>query len=82
MTKPGVDADGVAETDAGLLCPLSRRRLRTFADLDIRVMDMRQHLPEVSHVEIGPADGTIPEMIADGSELYSGGNRFPIRLRS
>jgi hypothetical protein len=31
------------------------RRLRTFADLNLGVVNMRQHLAEIAHVDVGPA---------------------------
>jgi hypothetical protein len=31
--------------------PIARRRLRTFADLDLGVVDVRNYLAEIAHVE-------------------------------
>jgi|SRR5882757_1836680 hypothetical protein len=38
-------------------------RLRTFADLNFLIVNVRQQLTEVAHVEIRPADRAIAEMI-------------------
>ena len=42
------------------------RRLRTFADLNFLIVNVRQELTEVAHVEIGPADWAIAEIIGLG----------------
>jgi hypothetical protein len=39
-------------------------RLRTFADLNLLSVNMRQQLTEVAHVEPFSADRAIPEMIS------------------
>jgi hypothetical protein len=41
-------------------------RLRTFADLNLGVVNMRQHLSQVAHVEQRSADRAIAEMIGLG----------------
>jgi hypothetical protein len=41
-------------------------RLRTFADFNFLIVNVRQQLTEVAHVEIGPADWAIAEMIGLG----------------
>ena len=46
--------------------PAARRRLRTFADLDLRVVNMHQNLAEVAHVEPFAAAGAFHEMIGLG----------------
>jgi hypothetical protein len=38
----------------------------TFADFDLRVMDMRQHLAKVPHVNPLPAAGALHEVIGLG----------------
>jgi hypothetical protein len=45
-----------------LLLQRFTRRLRAFDNLNLRVVNMRQHLPEVPHVEVRPADRAIAEM--------------------
>jgi hypothetical protein len=47
-------------------CTRWRRRGRPFADLNLRVVHMRQHLVEIAHVEIRSADRAIAEMIGLG----------------
>jgi hypothetical protein len=42
------------------------RRFRSFADLNLGVVHMRQHLAEVAHADLGPADRAIAEMIGFG----------------
>ena len=42
------------------------RRCRTFANLNLRVVNMRQHSDEIAHVEQRPADRAIAEMIGLG----------------
>ena len=42
------------------------RRFGTFTDLNLRVVNMRQHLLEVAHVEPFPAARTFHEMIGLG----------------
>jgi len=44
--------------------PFGRGRLRTFADLNLSVVKVRQYLIKVAHIEPLPATRTIPEMIA------------------
>ena len=39
------------------------RRLWSLANLNLRVVNMRQHLVEVAHVEKGSADRAVVEMI-------------------
>jgi hypothetical protein len=39
------------------------RRLRTFADLNFLIVNARQQLTEIAHVEIRPAEWAIAEMI-------------------
>jgi hypothetical protein len=46
------------------LHPFGRGRLRTFADLNLSVVKVRQYLIKVAHIEPLPATRTIPEMIA------------------
>ena len=38
-------------------------RLRTFADLNLCVVNMREHLAEIAHIEPFPAARTFHEMI-------------------
>jgi hypothetical protein len=41
---------------------IARRRLRTFAEPNLRVVHIRQHISQIAHVEIGPADWAIAEI--------------------
>src|ERR1700751_4186483 len=41
-------------------------RLRPFADFNFLIVNVRQQLTEIAHVEIGPADRAIAEMIGLG----------------
>jgi hypothetical protein len=45
---------------------IARKRPRTYLDLDVRVVNMRQHLAEVAHVEPLSTAGTLVEMIGLG----------------
>jgi hypothetical protein len=48
------------------------RGLRTLADLNLRVVRMRQHLGQIAHVGQCPADRAISEMIGLGFGTPSG----------
>jgi hypothetical protein len=46
--------------------PRAERPFRTFQYFNLAIVNMRKHLPKVTHIHERPADRAIPEMVGLG----------------